>query len=74
MTPFSEDLRRISRAGRFGSETYSRARAMADYFGPFPRSGPDEGMLMGARTAGYGDPPMSGLMGGGDWRCERRPA
>lgn len=52
----------ISRKGRYGGE----AKAPRDEFFkyPFPTFGPDEGLLMGART-------VYPFNGGGDWACSK---
>ena len=65
VTPFQasyngRDNRILSRKGRFGGVTQSERDQFFKI--PFPMSGPDEGLLMGARTP-Y---PFNG---GGDWIC-----
>ncbi|MGL5097433.1 MAG: N,N-dimethylformamidase beta subunit family domain-containing protein, partial [Planctomycetia bacterium] len=50
----------LSRAGRYGGLTGGEKETM----GPFPIEGPNEGLLMGART-------IEPFNGGGDWICAK---
>lgn len=52
----------ITRQASFGPMSEEETRAYGHIIGPFPSAGPDEGLLIGARTT----VPFNG---GGDWIC-----
>jgi hypothetical protein len=54
----------LTRAASFGPLSEEEARAYGHMMGPFPSAGPDEALLIGARTT----VPFNG---GGDWVCAK---
>lgn len=54
----------ITRTASFGPMSEEETKAYGHMMGPFPSAGPDEGLLIGART-------IVPFNGGGDWVCTR---